>query len=312
MGPFRQKCSNTRVAVRRKDRSHWITVRSLLPANTSTRHNRKICSQDLTALPLPIPVICRGSLDQLTNGEPLAISASGNLVCATIPTGGTSPNTTDAVDCISGATDLTNGTVFTLPGVPAGSQPAAIKVIGSVVFFYGRGDQTLRWDTVSGTTATVTGSFQLSQFTATDANFWNTYPGTTGWDLIQLGTSTSNPTLAIMGQVEKPDGTIVQKLAVITGISGSPTVAYFDLQPGTTHIAPDPLDSTAVAGEYEDFSGGAAPITRFEKVYVNTTGNSSILSPTSTIAPGTGFLITTDDKYVVVFGEGKADFEPYL
>lgn len=230
----------------------------------------------------------------LTNGEPLAISANGGLVCATIPTG-SGVNSTDAVDCND------SGGTFALPGIPSGSEPTPIKVIDSShVVFYGRGDQTLRWYTISGTTATASGTLQLSEFTPSDANYWKTYPATGGWDLVQVGS-----TLGVMGQVVNGDGTVSQKLALVNDTNHS-LIQYVDLPNGTVHIAADPTNNAIVA-EYPDFTV-SPPVTRFERIYVDT-GNSALLTSTSKLVPGAGFLITNDGSHIAVFVEGKADFE---
>ncbi len=232
----------------------------------------------------------------LTNGEPLAIDAKGGLVCATIPTGGGSPNGTDAVDCDD------SGGVFTVPGISSGSQPTAIRVLDpSHIVFYGRGDQTLRWYTISGTTATASGTLQLSEFTATDRNYWNTYPATGGWELVQVGS-----TLGVMGQVVNSDGTVSEKLALVNNTNQA-LIQYVDLPDGTVHITGDPTNNAIVA-EYVDFSG-ASPVTRFERIYVDT-GNTTLLMSTSNLVPGAGFLVTNDGSHIAVFVEGMADFVP--
>ncbi len=231
----------------------------------------------------------------LTNGEPLAIDAKNGLVCVTIPTGGGSPNSTDAVDCND------SGGTFTIPGILSGSQPTAIRVLDSShIVFYGRGDQTLRWYTISGTTATAAGTLQLSEFAPTDANYWKTYPATGGWDLVQVGS-----TLGVMGQVVNSDGTVSQKLALVNDTNQS-LIQSVDLPAGTIHITPDPTNNAIVA-EYPDFTV-SPPVTRFERIYVDT-GNTVLLQSTSTLVPGAGFLVTNDGSHIAVFVEGKADFE---
>ena len=231
----------------------------------------------------------------LTNGEPLGIDAKDGLVCVTIPTGGGSPNATDAVDC-------NDSGVFTVPGISSGSQPTAIRVLDSShIVFYGRGDQTLRWYTISGTTASASGTLQLSEFSATDANYWKTYPATGGWDLVQVGS-----TLGIMGQVVNSDGTVGQKLALVNNTNQT-LIQSVDLPDGTVHIAADPTNNAIVA-EYPDFTV-SPPVTRFERIYVDT-GNSILLTSTSTLVPGAGFLVTQDGSHIAVFVEGKADFVP--
>jgi len=232
----------------------------------------------------------------LTNGEPLAIDTNGGLVCVTIPTGGGSPNATDAVDC-NGSAGL-----FTVPNIPTNSEPTPIRVLDtSHIIVYGRGDQTLRWYTISGTTATASGTLQISEFTATDANYWKTYPATGGWELVEVGT-----TLCVMGQVVNSDGTVSQKLALVNDTNQT-LIQYEDLPAGTIHIAADPTNNAIVA-EYPDFTV-SPPVTRFERIYADT-GNSILLTSTSNLVPGAGFLVTNDGSHIAIFVGGKADFQP--
>ena len=97
-----------------------------------------------------------------------------------------------------------------------------------------------------------------------------------------------------------------QKLALVDNTVQTLT-QYVDLPNGTVHITPDPTNNAIVA-EYPDFSG-AAPVTRFERIYVDT-GNTMLLQSTSNLVPGAGFLVTNDGSHIAVFVEGKADFEP--
>ena len=237
-----------------------------------------------------------GGLIPISNGEPLAIDAKDGLACITAPTGGGSPNATDVVDCNG------NAGLFTVPNIPANSAPTPIRVLDtSHIIVYGRGDQTLRWYTISGTTATASGTLQLSEFTATDANYWKTYPATGGWELVTIGS-----TIGVMGQVVNSDGTVSQKLALVNNTNQTLT-QYVDLPNGTVHITADPTNNAIVA-EYPDFTD-SPPVTRFERIYVDT-GNSVLLQSTSTLVPGAGFLITNDGSTIAVFVEGKADFQP--
>jgi hypothetical protein len=227
----------------------------------------------------------------------LAASASEGLGCATQPT-------IDSVSCLNPlpATVNDNPQPFQLPGIPQGSQPAAIKVLdGSHVVVYGRGDQTLRWYTVSGTTATAAGTLKPSEFTATDAGYWQQYPATGGWDLVEVGS-----TLGVMGQVVNGDGTVSEKLALVNNTNQT-LIQYVDLPTGTIHITADSTNNAIVA-EYLDFTV-SPPITRFERVYVDT-GNTTLLTSTSNLVPGAGFLVTEDGSHIVVFVGGQADFEP--
>jgi len=224
----------------------------------------------------------------------LAVSASGGIGCATQPT-------IDSTSCFYLPTQVQVGTSFQLLGLPSGSQPTAIKVLDSShVVLYGRGDQTLRWYTISGTTATATGTLQLSEFAATDANYWKTYPATGGWDLVMVGS-----TLGVMGQVANSDGTVSQKLALVNSTNQT-LIQYADLPDGTVHIAADPTNNAIVA-EYVDFTVSPL-VTRFERTYADT-GNSILLTSTSNLVPGAGFLVTEDGSHIAVFVEGKADFQ---
>jgi Bacterial Ig-like domain (group 2) len=224
----------------------------------------------------------------------IAVSASGGLACATQPT-------IDSASCFYLPTQPVAVQPFTFPNLPSGSQPTAIKVLdGSHVVVYGRGDQTLRWYTISGSTATASGTLQLSEFTATDANYWKQYPATGGWEIVEVGS-----TLGVMGQVVNSDGTVGQELALVNNTNHS-LIQYVDLPAGTVHIAADPTNNAVVA-EYVDFSG-SSPVLRFERIYVDT-GNSVLLTSTSNLVPGAGFLVTNDGSQIAVFVEGKADFE---
>jgi hypothetical protein len=230
-----------------------------------------------------------------TPPDVLAVSAVGGLACATQPT-------IDSASCFYLPTQPQTEQPFSLPGLPSGSQPNPINVLdASHVALYGRGDQTLRWYAISGTTATAAGTLALSEFTPTDANYWRTYPATGGWDLVEVGS-----TLCVMGQVVNSDGTVSQKLALVNDTNQT-LVQYVDLPAGTIHIAPDPTNNAIVA-EYPDFTV-SPPVTRFERIYVDT-GNSVLLTSTSNLVPGAGFLVTNDGSHIAFFVEGKADFQP--
>ncbi len=166
---------------------------------------------------------------------------------------------------------------------------------------YGRGDQTLRWYTIEGTSATTAGTLQLSEFTAVNAAYWKQYPATGGWEMAYV-----DGTLCVMGQVVNADGTVSQKLALVDNTNQTLT-QYVTLPPGTIHIAADPVHNGVVA-EYVDFSG-TTPITRFARVDVNT-GAVTTLQSTSQLIPGAGFLVTDDGSQIAVFVQGKADFIP--
>lgn len=244
----------------------------------------------------------------LTNGEPLAIDATGNISCVTAliwP-----PNAVDVVDCRYG------GNAFTI-ALPAGSQPTAVKVLpgfagivgGSapvppMVIVFGRGDRTVRFFSVTnysgGTTVTAGDTFVLQDFTATDATYWNEHPVTGGWDMVLTSTG-----LAIMGQLVNSDGSVSQKLALVNGTTKA--IQYVDLPAGTIHIATD-LANNAVAAEYPDFSG-TSPVMRFVRVYADT-GNVVQLQSVSSLVPGAGFLVTKDGNNIAVFSGGQADFQP--
>ena len=230
-----------------------------------------------------------------SNAYALDVSSADGLACATQPT-------IDSASCLYLPTTISAPPVFSFPGLPSGSQPTAIKVLDAThVVLYGRGDRTLRWYTISGTTATAAGTLVLSEFTAADASYWQQYPVTGGWDLVEVGS-----TLCVMGQVVNGDGTVSQKLELVNNTNQTLT-QYVALPTGTVHIAADPTNNAVVA-EYIDFSG-ASPIMRFERVYVGT-GNTATLAPTSTLVPGAGFLITLDGSHIAVFVEDEADFEP--
>jgi len=227
----------------------------------------------------------------------LAVDANDGLACATQLTADTTycfyPTTTAASEIVQ---------AFSLPGLPTGSQPIAVKVIdASHVAVYCRGNQTLYWFTISGTTATAAGTLALLEFTTTDANYWKTYPATGGWDLVEVGSS-----LCVMGQMVNTDGTVSQKLALVNSTNQTLT-QYVDLPNGTVHITPDPTNNAIVA-EYPDFTV-SPPVTRFERIYVDT-GNSILLTSTSNLVPGAGFLITNDGSHIAIFVEGKTDFQP--
>jgi hypothetical protein len=225
----------------------------------------------------------------------LAVSARDGLACATQPT-------IDSASCLYLPTQPQVVQPFSLPGIPSGSQPTAITVLdASHVVLYGRGDQTLRWYTISGTTATAAGTLQLSEFTAIDANYEKQYPATGGWDLVQVGS-----TLAMMGQVANGDGTVSQKLALVNNTTQTLS-QYVNLPAGTIHLAADPTNNAVVA-EYPDFTV-TPPITRFARVYVDT-GNSITLGSTSALVPGAGLLVTQDGSHIAVFVGGVADFKP--
>jgi hypothetical protein len=232
----------------------------------------------------------------INDGEPLAIDAGSGLVCVTIPTGGGSPNSTDAVDCHN------SGGTFAVPGIPSGSEPTAIKVVDSShIVVSGRGDQTLRWYTISGTTATAAGTLQLQEFTLIDANYWKTYPATGGWYLVEVGS-----TLGVMGQVVNGDGTVGQKLALVNNTTQALS-QYVNLPAGTIHVAADPTNNAVVA-EYPDFTV-TPPITRFEQVHADT-GNSTTLGSTSNFVPGAGLLVTQDGKNLFICVGGTCGLQP--
>lgn len=234
-----------------------------------------------------------GTLIPLTNGEPLAIDAADRLVCVTLPAGGPSPNTTDAVDCYNGSA------IITVPGIPPGSEPAAIKVIdGSHFVVYGAGDDTLRWYTVSGSAAPA-GSLALSQFTKIDSSYWSAHPVTGGWNIALEG-----GTIAVMGQVV--GSTVTQELALVNNASQT-LVGYANLPPGTLRIAADPTNSAFVAA-YPDFTG-KSPVTRFVRVSASS-GSVTTLTSTSPVVPAAGLAVTPGGSKIGVFAAGQADFEP--
>ena len=201
--------------------------------------------------------------------------------------------------------------LYAVPGIPAGSQPTAVKVLdASHVVIYGRGDRTLRWYTISGTThatmsATPAGTLQLSEFTEIGASlntgYWQSYPVTGGWYLEVVG-----GTIGVMGQTVNGNGTMSQKLALVDGTTKT-LRQYVDLPDGTVRIAPDSTNS-AFAVEYPDLSGDS-PVTRFARVYADT-GNTALLTSTSELVPGAGFLITQDGSYIAVFVLGGIDLQP--
>ena len=223
----------------------------------------------------------------------LAVSAADGLGCGTAPE-------IDAAFCFDLPTSqFQNVTTFSLP-VPSGSQPTPIMVLNaSDVVLYGRGDQTLRWYTVSGSSASKAGTLALSQFTPANAAYWKQYPSTGGWEMASVA-----GTLCVMGQVVNADGTVSQKLALVENANQA-LAQYVALPPGTVHIAADPAHNGVLA-EYVDFSG-TTPITRFARIDVNT-GSVTTLSATSQQVPGAGFLVTNDGSQIAVFVGGKADF----
>lgn len=235
-----------------------------------------------------------GTLIPLTNGQPLAIDAAGGLVCATIPSGVLTPNSADAVDCHSG------GVTFTVPGIPASSGLVAIKVIdGNHFVVYGRGDQTLRWYTVSGTTASAAGTLLLSKFTAINPSFWSTFPVSGGWNIAFEG-----QTIAVMGQVVGASS-VSQELALVNNVTHA-LVGYANLPAGTLRIAADPTNSAFVAA-YPDFSG-SSPVTRFVRVGANNRTFTTLTS-TSPVVPAAGLAVTSNGSQIGVFAAGQADFE---
>lgn len=244
--------------------------------------------------PVPLSTGIAGTLIPITNGEPLAIDAADGLVCVTVPSGKPTPNTgADAVICrnSSGA--------FSAPGIPSGSQPAAIKVIDSTDFVvYGRGDQTLRWYTVSGSAAAPAGTLQLSKFTAINSSYWSSHPVTGGWNMALEG-----GTLAVMGQVVGSTG-VTQELALVND-AGEALIGYANLPAGTLRIAADPSNSAFIAA-YPDFSG-ASPVTRFVRVGANNQTFTTLTS-TSPVVPAAGLAVTPDGSQIGTFAAGKADF----
>jgi hypothetical protein len=173
----------------------------------------------------------------------------------------------------------------------------------SHIVIYGRGDQTLRWYTISGTTfatmsATAAGTLVLSEFTPTDANYWRAHPVTGGWYLATVG-----GTLAVMGQTVNADGTVSQKLALVDNAAKT-LRQYVPLPDGTIRIAADPTNN-AVLAEYPDLSG-ASPITRFQRVYLDT-GNSVLLTSTSNLVPGAGLFVTQNGNNMLICVQGKCD-----
>lgn len=245
--------------------------------------------------PVPLSTGTAGTLIPITNGQPLAIDAADGLVCVTIPSGKPTPNTgADAVDCHN-----SSGT-FTVPGIPSGSAPAAIKVIDSTDFVvYGRGDQTLRWYTVSGSAAAPAGTLQLSKFTAIDSSYWSSHPVTGGWNIAFEG-----GTLAVMGQVVGSSG-VTQELALVND-AGEALIGYANLPAGTLRIAADPKNSAFVAA-YPDFTG-STPVTRFARVGANNQTFTTLTS-TSSVVPAAGLAVTPDGSQIGTFAAGKADFE---
>jgi len=227
----------------------------------------------------------------------LAIDAQNGLACATQPD-------VDTAYCFLTANAMSSSsppTVFPLP-MPTGSQPTAVKVLdGSHVVVYGSGDQTLRWFTISGTTATASGTLKLGELTATDSTYWSNYPDTGGWSIVQVGS-----TLGVMGQVVNTDGTVDQELAIVNNASQAQVGGYVKLPAGTILIAPDAANG-AITAEYPD-TDGAAPVMRFARFYLGT-GNFPDLTSTSTLVPAVGFLCTQNGK-LATFVLGQADFEP--
>jgi hypothetical protein len=237
----------------------------------------------------------------LTNGEPLAIDAKGGTVCATIPTGNDSPNTVDAVDCNN------SGGTFTLPGIPAGSQPVAIKFIdSSTLLVYGSGDRTLRRYTISGTTGTAAGTYQFQNFTATDTNYWTAHPWTAGSDIAVVGSM-----IGVTGQVVNNDGTIDQQIALVNNGTTMTLAQYVTDLPGSNgkiHIAADQTNN-AITAEYLDVSG-KQPVMMLERIYVTAPWNVVLLQSSSSITPGAGFLTTQDGQNVFTCGMGNCQANP--
>lgn len=243
--------------------------------------------------PVALSTGTAGALIPITNGQPLAIDAADGLVCVTIPTGTPTPNATDAVDCHN-----SSGTLIA-PGIPSGSEPAAVKVIdGSHFVVYGRGDQTLRWYTVAGATAIPAGSLPLGQFTAITPAYWSNHPITGGWNIALEG-----QTLAVMGQVV--GSPVTQELALVNN-SSQTLVGYANLPVGTLRIAADPTNSAFVAA-YPDFTG-KSPVTRFVRVSASS-GSVTALTSTSPVVPAAGLAVTPDGSKIGVFAAGQADFE---
>lgn len=239
----------------------------------------------------------------------LAIDSDDGLACITQPEN-------DAAYCYNVQQGVLTVTImFPIPGIPAGSQPAAVKVLSaSEIVIYGRGDNTLRWYTIVGTTATPEWTLQLD-FTPTDATYWGNHPWTGGWYIVEAST---NGTLGIMGQVANADGTVSQKLALVAaavtpppGSTSAPVPPgvhlYAGLPEGTIRIVWDQANNAFVA-EYPDFSG-SAPVTRFARVYADT-GNVSLLTSTSNLVPAAGFLVTQDGSHIAVFVNGGVDLQP--
>lgn len=228
-------------------------------------------------------------------GEVAALDSNNGLVCAVRPN-------TDTTYCFmaSQAAIPQSDRIIATIGFPKGSQPAAVKVVDSShVVVFTRGDSKLTWFTISGSTATQTGTLALSEFTNADAAYWQKYPLTGGGNMVAVGT-----TLGVMGRVVNADGTVSVKLALVD--TGTQTVSHYaDLPAGTIFLAADPTNAAIVA-EYPDYSG-ETPVTAFTRTYVSN-GNSALLRATSTLLPGAAFFVTKDGSKIAIFVQGKSDF----
>jgi len=227
-------------------------------------------------------------------GEVAAFDTNSGLVCAVQPN-------TDTAYCFMAAGVSTSVVVATI-GFPKGSQPAAVKVFpdGSIVVFT-RGNSTLSWFAISGSTATPTGTLVLPEFTNADATYWQTYHWTGGGNMVLV-----NGTLGVMGYVVNADGTVSQKLALVD-IAAHTVNQYADLPAGTVFLAADPTNNAIVA-EYPDFSV-SPPVTRFERIYVDT-GNATTLTSTSTLVPGAAIFVTQGGNNILICVSGGCDLQP--
>ena len=230
-------------------------------------------------------------------GEVAAFDQSNGLVCAVQPQ-------TDNAYCFmaSQAGIPQSQRVIATINFPKGSQPSAVKVFpdGSIVVFT-RGNSTLSWFVISGSTATPTGTLVLPEFTNADATYWQTYHWTGGGNMVLV-----NGTVGVMGYAVNSDGTVSQKLALVNNTAHTVN-QIADLPAGTVFLAADPTNNAIVA-EYPDFSG-SSPVTRFERIYVDT-GNTTTLTSTATLVPGAGFLVTNDGSHIAVCVSGGCDLQP--
>lgn len=228
-----------------------------------------------------------------------AASAGGGLACVAQPDVG-------AVSCFVAPTqDIIHPTVIQLSEIPPGSQPRAVRVSpdGSTVAVYCTANQTLytfHVDVSSGTEA-KTSSQLLTQFAATDAAYWQSYPTTGGWGIFQPDPGSG--TWDVRGVTVNQDGTVGQELAVV-GAGSAPT--YYNLPAGTIHLSVNYAAGTLVA-VYTDWSG-ANPVDRFETIDP-ATGKTTALISSSSFVPAGGFVATNGGELASFLG-GQLDLQP--